>query len=69
MQNTYQQQAEIKMYAVRTGVHTTLVPCYGSFCLGLRENSRSVELIFMKFNSRELKQMATDTNFSSYQAT
>jgi hypothetical protein len=56
----------MKICALCTGIHTTVVSFYGSVCLVLRENSRSVELIFMKFNSRELKRMATDTSFSSY---
>lgn len=59
----------MKMYALRTGIHTTLVSFYSSVCLGLRENSRSVDMIFMIFNSRELKKMVTDTNFSSYHTT
>ena len=57
------------MYALRIGVHTTLGSFCGSVCLGLRENLRSVELIFIKFNCTELKKMATDTNFSSYHTT
>lgn len=59
----------MRMFALRTAVHTTLVSFRGSVCLGLREISRSVELIFMKCNSRELKKMVTDTNFSSYHTT
>jgi hypothetical protein len=43
------------MYLLQTGVHTTLVSFYGSVSLGIHENSRFIELIFMKLNTRELK--------------
>jgi hypothetical protein len=52
------------VYALQTGVHTTLVSFDGFVYLGLHENTRFIELIFVKFNIREFKKkLATYSSF------